>query len=377
MNIQNIFNLYNCNRYSNKFQLNFKRLKKPVYVIDENEDYKKFNSEAEAAQYMNVYASYFSTLLSGQRRTLKNYAFAKASEVEKYDKNSTPVVDKKQIKEFANLIKKKNSKAQSSLNESATKETTPNHATGQNSTPQGIYAIKSNGQYQKFASVEEIEKILGFKKESVNLVLYKDLKAIFDYTFTRASEVETENKEGKFLADEVKIDNFAQSTFSKNIYIIDKKGNYKKFDSQADAAKFLDCSREMVRRALHNKVRAKGYLVVKASDVETKLVNSGKVVDRTKITKILRDNILKELNKNYYIIYKNGKYEKFTSQAQMAAALNCSQTRVFALINKGGISKQKEFAILKASEIERIKENYETEIDKKAIENIIKILQKN
>ena len=73
------------------------------------------------------------------------------------------------------------------------------------------------------------------------------------------------------------------------VYAIDKKGNYLRFDSQKEAAQNLNISQQMISQVARNiHPTAKGYVFIRAEEIETKDENGVTKLDANKLTEILK-----------------------------------------------------------------------------------------
>ncbi len=235
-----------------------------------------------------------------------------------------------------------------------------------------VYVIDKNGDYKRYNSETEAAAAIGVTMNSVSSVLsYKSIKTK-GFSIEKATKLEKKNKDGSITLDTNKIKEIAKN-INDSIYVVDKKGNYKKFSSRKEAMEAIGCSYGAITHILRGNYGAKtikGYSVIEARELETKDKKGNITVNKEKIKELI-----KNLNKGYYTIAPDGKYQKYSSQVELAQSFGVNQSLVCQVLN-GRIKTLKGYRIIRASDIETFDKNNNLIIDNKKLNKILKITYK-
>ena len=209
-----------------------------IYAVDEHMNYQKFSSQKSASEQLDFDISTLKKLLSGESNSAQKYAFIRALDIEKSADDGEIVLDKAKLEELRNKFKK------------------------------AIYAVDSNGNYQRFESRKEASETLGLDDSSITHCLNGKVRTVGNYTFVRAIDVEKINEDGSIS---IVIDNnLFKKTLSKALYAIAKDGSYTRFSSRKEAADTLKLDPPSITHCLNGRGKTVGgYIFVRASDVET------------------------------------------------------------------------------------------------------------
>ncbi len=231
-----------------------------------------------------------------------------------------------------------------------------------------VYAVDSKGNYQRYNSKTEAAEKLNITTADVNRASIKRFHKAKGYMFIPASDVEVVSDNGEIAVYKQKMDEIiAYKTLNREIYAIDKNGNYKKFPSQAEASKQLGIERRAISSAISGNNRtAQGYFFTYADKIESKDNNGNAVVDDEKIKELICDKPLHPI----YAIDKQGNFKKFSNQFEAAQNLGISRQRISQVLSSA-TSSCGGYYIVPADEIETKNEEGKVSIDKTKIENLL------
>ncbi len=327
----------------------------PVYAIDKKGNYQRFNSQKEAAKNFNISEQMISQTARNFHPTAKGYVFIRAEEIEKADANGNITVNTQEIGE--KLSKIDSSKFYARV------------------IP--VYAVDTNGTYQKFANQKEAEKSLGISQPRISNVIAGEYgyKTAGGYVFAYAEDVENKDNKGNVSVDLNKIKELTDKakSYDKTIYAIDKKGNYRKFKNETEAAKAFNIKSSQISVVLTGNKGSKtanGHTFVRARDIEIEDANGNTTIDLNKI-KELTDKANFVNKKALYAIDSKGNYQKFSSQSEAAKALNISETAVHIAARR--LAKTaKGYILVPAGKIETKDENGVSILDTNKLTEILK-----
>lgn len=156
------------------------------------------------------------------------------------------------------------------------------------------------------------------------------------------------------------------------VYAIDNKGKYTRYDSYAIAAKELSLQKRIVARCANGDVHTTGaFTFIKAEDFEIRDEDNNPVLDKYGNIKIKEDMLAKCLkrfkNTAIYSIDKNGKWQRFDTQAQAAKELKVSKDGICDCVN-GRLATTGGYTFVWAKYIETIDKNGEPKPDEKILE---------
>lgn len=139
-----------------------KRFKTAVYVFSQDGKFKKFNSPKQLEEsYSLTPATVRKCLSNPKKKTGLGFAYARATDVEKYDENGNLVLNQGLIKSKVSDLKKPK-----------------------------IYAIDSHGNYRVFKSRKEAAEILGVDAPSITHCIKGKISQTGGYAFASAKDIE-------------------------------------------------------------------------------------------------------------------------------------------------------------------------------------------
>ena len=331
--------------------ISFTKKKIPVYSIDSDGNYERFNSRSEAAKKLGITAPEINRSAAKRFHKAKGLFFVNADEIETKKENGEIVVYQEDIDK---------------LLEYRTKE-------------KEIYAFDIHGNYLKFASQTEASKELGIDGRTISSIILDERRSTKGYFFAPASKIESKDELGRIFVDREKINNIInREKYSHPIYAIDKKGNYRKFSNQAQAAQELGISRQRIGQVINSiNSSCNGYYIVDANQVESKDDDGRMLIDKAKIEKMLIEkSILRRSRssgklKQIYAIDSKGNYKKFASRQEASEVLGISVSTIGSII----IGEQKTshgLTFVNANQIEKTSQDKETIVDSDILSKIIK-----
>ena len=129
-----------------------------------------------------------------------------------------------------------------------------------------IYAIDVDMNVEKYDDIDSAAIALNRKPATLRTTLWKPElhKSVSDRVVVRASEIEFIDKDGNVSIDMKKVSRLVQERLCKNaVYLIDDKGQCKKFRNRFAAARHYGASASSSQN-----VRINGYLIVDANLIE-------------------------------------------------------------------------------------------------------------
>ena len=237
---------------------------------------------------------------------------------------------------------------------------------GKNKKP--VYAIDSKGNYQRFNSGYEAAQKLGVTAPEISRSAANRFHKAGGYFIVNADEIESTDDDGKIVVKQKDIDRIVEyRTLKREIYAIDKNGNYLKFPSQSVASEELGVDRRAITNVVTGKRRiAKGYYFTLASKVESKDEHGNIFVDKDKVNKVIEDKPLHPI----YAIDRQGNYIKFSNQKEAALELKTSRQRISQVLDSNN-STCAGYYFVPASKVESKDEDGKTIIDKAKIEEML------
>ena len=231
-----------------------------------------------------------------------------------------------------------------------------------------VYALDEKGNYQRFNSKTDASKAIGVTTPEIVRSAENRFHRAGGYFIVNADELEKRNDNGEIIVYQKDIDEIlAYRTINKAIYAIDKKGNYKKFQTISDASKELDIDRRAISSALSNKHKtANGYFFVHANTLELSDENGNITVDSKKIKELIE----KKPQHPIYAIDKQGNYIKFSNQDEASKSLGVSRQRIAQVLNSRN-STCSGYYIVSADKVESENNEGKVLIDKAKVEEIL------
>ena len=314
----------------------YRSKKKSIYRIDKNGNYKRYNSLSEASQELGIEDSNISDCLYGKQKSSGGYTFVLASDVERIDNNGNLKIQKKKIKKIAEELKnhlsshfilkpfyavdkdgnytrfESHTEACHALNldnpdirkclegnrfttngyafiyTDRVEETDENGNTivkinfpqeiFEHRNPIQIYSINSKAEVKKFPSINDAANYYEISKRHIHSCLDGKKETTAGMAFIRADEFEIKTADKKKGLNEEKFNKLFQQIIKNAVYVVDRNGNYKRYNSNAEAAKDYDVTPEQIKGCSMNHIKGlkSGHSVVKARLVES--IKDGKIV---------------------------------------------------------------------------------------------------
>lgn len=276
----------------------------PIYAIDKNGQYTRFESKYKASKTLDIDIRHIAQVLSKELNKTAEYTFVYPDEIETEIENGKTIVDRKKLSEIVS-------------NAFENKRLVP------------IYAIDEKGRYQKYSGIRIAARELSLETANISRCLKGESKRVGNYTFVKADEVETELTGGKIIVDERKIKEINDNSLIKEsyvpIYAINAFGKCKRFKSTKGAAKELEIDDTAIRHCLQGKYKTiHGFAFIKADKIESEDENGKRLINHD----ILKSKF-EEVNKSaVYAIYPDGSYEKFATTSQAAEKLGLRRTKI-------------------------------------------------
>lgn len=222
--------------------------KRPVYIINYDGSYERFESQAEAGRKYSDFA---------MRCCLDGKIYASGSKILVY------------ADEFENSDKK--------VNVSAINKILLNF---KYASKQPLYSIDFSGNIQRFNDIKDATEKTGISKSDISCILSGKTEISRGYTFVKAFDVESRDENGKLMLDEndkpiVDIkklnkarENFLKTTKNFPIVSLNKNGEIKQYHNSKEIADELDTTKDSIVGAIYyDNVVSDNYIFMRLSDV--------------------------------------------------------------------------------------------------------------
>lgn len=252
--------------------------KTPVYIINYDGSYEKFESQAEAGKKHGGFTI---------RSCLDGKIYASGSKILVY------------ADEFENPDKE--------VNTSAINKILLNF---KYASKQPLYSIDFSGNIQRYDSVKEATEKTGISQSEISNILSGKSEISKGYTFAKAFDIESRDENGKLMLDEndkpivdIKKLNKARENFLKTkknfpIVSINKNGEIKLYQNSKEIADELGTTKNNIIDAVYNdNVVSNNYIFMRLSDI-VEIDEFGNIMydenndyklDEAKIRNIIRD----------------------------------------------------------------------------------------
>ena len=323
---------------------NFAGLDRTVYVYNELGDCFEFANPHIAARKLGLNYTGVAACLSGEQKTTGEYVIAFARDINKKDSLGRTITDKQKVKDLLKNF-----------------EHCP------------VYAIEKDGTYHWFKSQQDAINKLGLNKRSVQYCIQGAYAQTGGYTFARAYDIEKTRKDGSTYVSKWRLKEYLKLFDHRELYAVDKEGNFKWFESPAVASKELEIEPSRISACLLNKKRKTGdWTFVWARDLEQKLPGDKKRINETKIKNLKK----RFLANDVYAIKRDGSsIEKFASRQAASAALEIDASGISK--NTNGITKSAGgYRFVMAYDLETKDENGEMKLDTKKLRKAMKSIQR-
>lgn len=325
--------------------------KNAVYLIDENGNYSRYESRAQAGRAIGVSGQDITAAVSGRKRTIHGYVAVDANEIEQGIGNEDKQAISLKIKEALALSKEKRSIDVSK---------------------NGFYAIDKNANCKKFFDISQARKELNIQYNSIlNCLLGVD-KTAKGYVFALAEDVENQAEDGTVSVDKAKILQKAAVFESKAVYAISKDGRCTRYSNQKEASDALEIPLVNVSRCINKTIKETyGCSFLFASEVE---------IDTTGEKPVLDEALIQEkvnyLNRNaLYVIKRDGTYQRYEDRALAEKALGVNKASIGACLN-GKYNTCHDMVFAFPWEVEIKNEEGETVADKNKIKEKMKLFKR-
>ncbi len=277
-------------------------LLKPFYAVDKDGNYRKFYLQKYVADALGIYKEKVSDCLQKRISSIKGYSFIYASEVESVDKEGNIVVDSDKL-------------------------------TGKTKSNIGFYLIDENGNYTKFNTIEEAHESLNISYNNILSCILGRQNKTSQYLFTKASDIEIENEDGTISIDKTKLQEAMEVLNKSAVYLIDKDGNYERYNTRTEAGKAISVSLQDISAAAKGRKKTiHGYIALNANEVEKIAQDGTIIVDTEKIKETIKtanETRTIDVSENgFYAIDKNKNYKKFFSITDAKNELGIQYIRI-------------------------------------------------
>ncbi len=345
------------------YNLTFGSAKKPLYVIDKNGDYQKFEDRKSAKEALSIPIDGIDRCLQGKRLSSHGYGFVYADKIETINNRGEKIIDEKKLADKISEI-------------------VPAIEAEPKSRPFYCISLK-DGSVQKFNERSEAAKALSMSKGNVAQCLQGKRAYTHEYTFVYAEEIETLDENGNAVLDKTKlkekldqVNSFIDSLDKPiPIYAIDSNGRFKKYPSKANAAKMLGISTPHIIKVLNKEInKTGGYTFAFPGEIETINKDGVPVVDRKKLSDTVSAAFEETNSTAVYAIDEYGFYRKFSGIRKAARELSLEPANVSRCLN-GGQKRVGNYAFVRAEDIETVDENNRVTVDTEKLRQINKETQ--
>lgn len=230
--------------------------KNGFYAINKEGECKKFYSIKSTENILNVNLTDIGKCLKGTKDYAGSYVYVKAEDIEIAKEDGTIELDKVKIAEKLSAFEK-----------------------------DAIYSIDKEGNCRYFKNQTEASKALDVPRENISKCILGKTEATTKYAFISANKMYI--KGTRALNQELineKVNYMNRFAF----YAIDKDGNYTKFSNRDEASEILNIKRKTLSGCLSgNSKTSGGYVLINASEVETRLEDGTLFVDVKKIKSLV------------------------------------------------------------------------------------------
>lgn len=248
--------------------------------------------------------------------------------------------------------------------------------------PVAVYAFDKTGKCWRFNSQAEAANPkdgLNLSKRAVGRCVNGELRTTGGYAFCSADEIEIKNGDGEVLKDEQgnpllkqkKIDKIMKrfDVENKAIYEITTK-KYRRFASQADAARVLGIGRDGICDCLSGKLASTaGRTFVRARDFEEADENGKVIPDKTRLQSLV--NIFAETDRTVYLFNELGDRFEFANPNAAARAMGLNYTGIAACLS-GEQKTTGQFVAVFAKDINRKDTLGRVFIDEQKVKELLK-----
>lgn len=230
-----------CDYFLGQANINFCGKHIPVYVIDIDGNYHKYDNQIQAAEDLGINPCCISSCICGLHQTSGGYKFALASDVEVVQPDGSFAVDESIISSIHN-----------------------------NANNKSIYVIDKDGKYKKYKNIKTAAAELGLNAANIRNCLAGQRKSAGGYTFVKSIDVETRDENGKIIINEDMISQLAEMIPDGSVYAVGKDGVYQKFNSHKEVADALNIHSCNISVCLKDKSKSTGgYHFYSSKEVET------------------------------------------------------------------------------------------------------------
>ncbi len=357
--------------------LKYKKTKrtKQIYSVDKDGNYTKFSSGKEASDKLGLYNTYISNNLNGKLKYYKGYVFLYADDLEVNDENGNTYIDVEKINEAKKVLNNKKRQRNERI----------------------FYLINAKKQIKKFDKCKSAAKETGLSTSIISNCLSGYSKYAGEYAAVLAQDVEIKNQDGTKSLNEEKIaqiakelnDYLSKRNGEKQVYVIDKSGNYKKYLSKKSAAEHLGVQYPNIINNINGVTKTvKGHVCISAKDIEVRDKNGQFIgVNQQKLQEAVAvlnpAQKVKSVNSDkkpkgipVYIIKDNNDYKRYNSILEASKALNISNAALKKHLESSNYNLEDGYCVY-ASDIETKRADGKTAVDKSKLYNLIKANYKN
>lgn len=275
---------------------------RPFYAVDKDGNYTKFERNKDASQTLGIFHSAITKCLAGERDTANGYAFVFADEVEEIDENGNTIIN----------------------------IDIPDEIYDQR-TPIPVYSIDKNGKKKRFDSIGEAATKLNISRRNIDNCLKGERETVRGYGFLKAEDVEIQ-MDDEIVLDSLKFNEKFQQVIKNALYVVDKDGHFRRYNSGADAARELGVTEPMVIFCANGIVNSvKGKSVIKASYVEK--YDKGRVIFNQSFIKKLADDLAKKVDRPIIAIDTENKKRRYKNKLTASKALGVRSDKIQRCLN--------------------------------------------
>ncbi len=338
-----------------KYNLTFGYAKTPVYKINANGEYQRYNSLTEAACENNVDKSNISKCIKGQMPLYLNAAYCLAQVIDEKEDKDEAIENIKNERFFGKK-------------------------------PSSAYVINLKGEVQVFETLTKAASELKTSLASIQACSKGRAHSFDGYVLLRQHEVIDEN--GEFdaeKAEKIVTEKFLNSKLSP-VYAVDEDNNYKRYESIIECANDNLVNQSNVSSFIsYNRKARKGLVYIKASEVESFKIGQGFVLDEEKLISLSEKQRFKKkekapapISKRKTPIYafKDGvsKPMRFESIQGACDEYGITNSRISDCL-RGKFASASNIVFVYADEIETLNEQNEPVLDKAKVSDVY--LEKN
>ena len=331
----------------NEFQTSNKA---PVYAIAKDGSYKRFESQSDAGNELNLNQSKISAVTLGKTVSAGGYTFVCASEMEKKDEFGNTVIDNDVLQKA--IVRLRNIKY--------------------------VYAIHQDGSIEKFDNIKGITDKYGYYYGQVYQALKGSNCWLGDMVLAYSRDVEKQDKNGHSFVDFQKIEDLKKifkiksvdfNNLKRNVYMLDEEGKYTLIspDDIKNGA-YFDYEHNIIQSMLGKTTYFNGYVFTPEENVVSVDSDNNKIFDNKKADEIIQFYAPSRSKVPVYAVLNNGNYKRYDSISDASAELGVSAGAIRHSVNKYALLSGYVFVL--AKDTEKNTENGEVVLDEEKLKSL-------